>query len=73
MYPENTQIFSIGNSVEGRPLVGMRIFCNKHEYKPAVVFHGTTHAREWISPAVSDHKPYVKDQSFNFCSLLLDM
>ena len=53
MYPQNTQIFSIGDSVEGRPLVGMRICGNKHEYKPAVVFHGTTHAREWISPAVS--------------------
>lgn len=53
LYPHNTQIFSIGESVEGRPLVGMRIFRNQHEHKPAVVFHGTTHAREWISPAVS--------------------
>ena len=54
LYPHNTQIFSIGDSVEGRPLVGMRIFRNQDEHKPAVVFHGTTHAREWISPAVSN-------------------
>ena len=53
MYPENAQLFSIGESVEGRPLVGMRIAKDLYEQKPPVVFHGTTHAREWISPAVS--------------------
>ncbi|KAH8172592.1 zinc carboxypeptidase domain-containing protein [Sarocladium implicatum] len=47
--PDNSEIFSAGDSLEGRPLKGIHLWGRdgpgKHE---AIIWHGTVHAREWI-------------------------
>ena len=50
--------FSIGQSLEGRPVNGIRFSGpdlpgNPRASRPAVFFQGCQHAREWISPMVS--------------------
>ncbi|KAL8343581.1 hypothetical protein RB601_004224 [Gaeumannomyces tritici] len=48
-FPKNTALVSAGKSLEGRDLAGIHIFGNAGKgAKPAVVFHGTVHAREWV-------------------------
>jgi murein tripeptide amidase MpaA len=56
-YPGFVTLFSAGNSVEGRPIRGLRITApdlpgNPRATRPAAFFHGAQHAREWISPMV---------------------
>lgn len=49
-FPKNTALVSAGKSLEGRDLAGIHIFGSAGKgAKPAVVFHGTVHAREWVS------------------------
>jgi hypothetical protein len=53
-YPTKSEIFTLGNSVQGRALTGIHIWGSGGKgSKPAIVFHGTVHAREWISTMVS--------------------
>jgi carboxypeptidase A4 len=63
-YPANTELFSSGTSLEGRDLAGIHIFGSGGAgSKPAVIYHSTVHAREWITTMVS---------SINASSLLYD-
>lgn len=41
-----------GDSLNGRPITGIHFWGSSGKGKPAVVFHGTVHAREWISTMV---------------------
>lgn len=53
-FPTKSELFTLGNSFQGRPLTGIHIWGSGGKgSKPAVVFHGTVHAREWISTMVS--------------------
>ncbi|XP_055684650.1 carboxypeptidase B-like isoform X1 [Lutzomyia longipalpis] len=57
-YPELCSVQSIGNSIEGRPLLVLRI-SNGGINNKAVWIDGGIHAREWISPATVT---YIIDQ-----------
>ena len=49
-FPNNAKIVSAGRSVEGRDIKGIHIFGSSGPgRKPAVIWHGTVHAREWIA------------------------
>lgn len=55
-FPNNSEIVSSGTSYEGRDLYGIHLWGADGPGKPAVLFHGTVHAREWISAPVSIEK-----------------
>ncbi|XP_059617144.1 carboxypeptidase B-like [Phlebotomus argentipes] len=57
-YPELCSVQSIGNSIEGRPLLVLRI-SNGGVHNKAIWIDGGIHAREWISPATVT---YIIDQ-----------
>lgn len=49
-FTSQSEVINIGTSVQGRPLSGIHIWGSGGKgSKPAVLFHGTVHAREWIS------------------------
>ncbi|PQE07868.1 Zinc carboxypeptidase protein [Rutstroemia sp. NJR-2017a WRK4] len=52
-YPSNAEIVTSGNSNAGNPITGIHIYGSGGKgSKPAVLFHGTVHAREWITTMV---------------------
>lgn len=52
-FPGQSEIFTAGSSFQGRALTGIHIWGSGGKgSKPAVVLHGTIHAREWISTMV---------------------
>ncbi|KAJ0290089.1 hypothetical protein Brms1b_000187 [Colletotrichum noveboracense] len=49
-FPNNSQWLDIGSSYEGRNIFGLKLWGGKPaENKPIVLWHGTVHAREWIT------------------------
>lgn len=52
LFPGNSEIISSGTSYENRSLNGIHLWGAGGPGKPAVLYHGTVHAREWISTAV---------------------
>ncbi|CAH0053882.1 unnamed protein product [Clonostachys solani] len=58
-FPNNSDTFSLGPSVEGRELPGIHLWGEAGEgLKPAIVWHGTAHAREWISAPTVEYITY---------------
>ncbi|KAL8788338.1 MAG: hypothetical protein Q9213_001735 [Squamulea squamosa] len=58
-YPSNAEIVTIGNSLQGRPITGIHFYGTGLKGKrPAVVLHGTVHAREWITTMVTEYFAY---------------
>lgn len=55
-FPDNSESISSGTSYEGRDLFGLHLWGADGPGKPAVLWHGTVHAREWISTMVSIKK-----------------
>ncbi len=54
LFPGNSEIISSGYSYENRSLYGIHLWGAGGPGKPAVLYHGTVHAREWISTAVRE-------------------
>lgn len=52
-YPTQAAVISAGNSLNGNPITGLHFWGSSGKGKPAIVFHGTVHAREWITTMVS--------------------
>ncbi len=55
-YPHIAQLKTIGNSLQNRPMLVMRLTnekVGKKEGKPQVLFVGTHHAREWVATEMS--------------------
>ncbi len=50
-FPQLVDVFSIGNSVEGRPLWVMRISGSSSE-KPGMMYHGAQHGNETVGAAI---------------------
>ncbi|KAG8156469.1 hypothetical protein KVR01_013703 [Diaporthe batatas] len=49
-YPANSEIVTSGSSLQGNTITGIHIYGSSGKgVKPAIVFHGTVHAREWIT------------------------
>ncbi|KAK3322993.1 carboxypeptidase A2 [Apodospora peruviana] len=56
-YPTQSEIVTSGKSLNGNPITGIRIW-GTGKGKPAVVFHGTVHAREWVSTMTVEYMAY---------------
>lgn len=52
LFSNNSELISSGTSYEGRDLFGIHLWGNAGPGKPAVLYHGTVHAREWITTMV---------------------
>lgn len=52
LFPNNSEAISSGISFEGRDLYGLHLWGAGGPGKPAVLYHGTVHAREWIATMV---------------------
>lgn len=62
-YPANSEVISIGNSLQGRPITGIHFYgTGLKNTNPTVVFHGTVHAREWITTMVHVLSHSLDDQ-----------
>ncbi|KAH7123900.1 zinc carboxypeptidase [Dendryphion nanum] len=48
-FPNQSEIISAGKSYEGRDLLGIHLWGGKGPGKPAVLWHASVHAREWIT------------------------
>ena len=58
-FPGNSEIFSVGTSSGGRNIFGIHIWGSGGKgSKPAIYFHGTVHAREWITAKVIEYLSY---------------
>ncbi|KAF8464869.1 hypothetical protein BDZ91DRAFT_243674 [Kalaharituber pfeilii] len=58
-YPTRAEIITAGNSAQGRPITGIHIFGGAGKgNRPAIIFHGTVHAREWITTMVNQYFAY---------------
>ncbi|KAF2748078.1 carboxypeptidase A1 precursor [Sporormia fimetaria CBS 119925] len=58
-HPNNSEVFVAGLSHEGRDIKGIHIWGNGGKgSKPAVVWHGTVHAREWVTTMVVEYAAY---------------
>jgi carboxypeptidase A4 len=52
-YPSNAELVVAGNSGQGRPITGIHFYGSGGKgSKPAIVLHGTVHAREWVTGVV---------------------
>ncbi len=51
-YPQLVSLIDIGDSIEGRDIWALRI-SGSPDPKPGVLYNGTQHAREWISPMMN--------------------
>lgn len=52
LFPDNSELISSGTSYEGRDLFGIHLWGDAGPGKPAVLYHVTVHAREWITTMV---------------------
>ena len=50
-YPDQTTLFSIGQSYEGRDMKLLRISSVTRQAKDSIWIDGGIHAREWVSPS----------------------
>lgn len=67
-FPSNSEVFTAGNSLEGRPIRGIHLWGQKGKGKnPAIIWHGTVHAREWIVAPVRCPQSMIRS-----CTNLLD-
>ncbi|KAF6815657.1 zinc carboxypeptidase [Colletotrichum musicola] len=54
-FPDNSELVYSGHSYENRTISGIHLFGDDGADKPAVLYHGTVHAREWISAPVVEY------------------
>ncbi|KFA73748.1 hypothetical protein S40288_07338 [Stachybotrys chartarum IBT 40288] len=47
-FPDNSESISAGRSVQNRNIFGIHLWGANGPGRPAILFHGTVHAREWI-------------------------
>jgi len=58
-FPSNSDIFTAGKSLEGRPIQGIHLYGTSGPgTKPAIIWHGTVHAREWIVAPTVEYMAY---------------
>ncbi|KXH53054.1 zinc carboxypeptidase [Colletotrichum nymphaeae SA-01] len=54
-FPGNSELVYSGRSFENRTIHGIHLFGDEGPGKPAVLYHGTVHAREWIAAPVIEY------------------
>lgn len=59
-FPGNSEVITAGSSYQGREITGIHIYGSGGKgSKPAVIFHGTVHAREWITTMTTEYIAYT--------------
>ncbi|KAF1998949.1 hypothetical protein P154DRAFT_535833 [Amniculicola lignicola CBS 123094] len=59
-YPNNAEVVVAGKSVEGRDITGIHIWGSGGKgSQKGIVWHGTVHAREWITNMVVEYAAYT--------------
>lgn len=59
-FPNNSKLVSSGRSYQDRNIFGLHVYGEDGPGKPAVLYHGTVHAREWITAPVSPRRELVE-------------
>ncbi|KAK8075901.1 hypothetical protein PG994_003173 [Apiospora phragmitis] len=54
-FPNNSEMVSSGTSYQGRDIFGIHLWGAGGPGKPAVLYHGTVHAREWIAAPINGY------------------
>ncbi|KAJ0314050.1 hypothetical protein Brms1b_007293 [Colletotrichum noveboracense] len=54
-FPENSELITAGHSYENRTIQGIHLWGDGGPGKPAVLYHGNVHAREWITSKVVEY------------------
>lgn len=54
----NSEYFVAGKSYEQRDIFGVKLYGNSTGDKPAVIWHGNVHAREWITSMTVEYLAY---------------
>ncbi|KAI2615800.1 hypothetical protein GGS26DRAFT_454531 [Hypomontagnella submonticulosa] len=54
-FPNNSELISSGTSYQGRNIFGLHLWGASGRGKPAVLYHGNVHAREWITSPVVEY------------------
>ncbi|KAH7308013.1 hypothetical protein B0I35DRAFT_442657 [Stachybotrys elegans] len=57
-FPNNSEVFVAGDSLEGRPIQGIHLWGRGGPGKEAIIWHGTVHAREWIGAPTLEYILY---------------
>ncbi|KAK4498356.1 hypothetical protein PRZ48_011014 [Zasmidium cellare] len=57
-FPKNSQYFVAGKSYEKRDIFGLKLYGNSTGDKPAIIWHGNVHAREWITSMTVEYITY---------------
>ncbi|VUC29353.1 unnamed protein product [Clonostachys rosea] len=59
-FPNNSEKINLGQSYEGRDLYALHLWGDEgnSEEKPIIYWHGTVHAREWITTMVVEYLTY---------------
>lgn len=58
-FPSRSEIVTAGTSVQGRTLTGIHLWgSGGRGSRPAILFHGTVHAREWITTMTVEYLAY---------------
>ncbi|KAI1495368.1 zinc carboxypeptidase [Biscogniauxia mediterranea] len=55
LFRDNSELVSSGTSYENRSIFGLHLWGADGPGKPAVLYHGTVHAREWITTKVVEY------------------
>ncbi|CAF3469817.1 unnamed protein product [Fusarium graminearum] len=65
-FSKNSEVFSTGKSVEGRDVQGIHLWGKSGKgKKPAIIWHGNVHAREWISSMTVEYLAWKLVQGYH--------
>ncbi|KAI1105681.1 hypothetical protein F4804DRAFT_118020 [Jackrogersella minutella] len=65
-FASNSELITAGKSFEGRDIQGIHLWgSGGKDSKPAIVWHGNVHAREWITSKVVEYLTYQLVANYN--------
>ncbi|KAI0382362.1 hypothetical protein F5Y04DRAFT_53594 [Hypomontagnella monticulosa] len=64
-FPNNSELISSGTSYQGRDIFGLHLWGVAGPGKPAVLYHGNVHAREWITSPVVEYITFQLVNGYN--------
>ncbi|KAH7324946.1 hypothetical protein B0I35DRAFT_172527 [Stachybotrys elegans] len=64
-FPDNSEIFTAGDSLEGRPIQGIHVWgSGGPSTHPAIIWQANVHAREWITGVTVEYMLYKLIQGY---------